>query len=218
MELNTLLWDMDGTLLDSEPAHEQAFYAAVAELGLQVAPDFHDACLGLSVTDVHARLCAATGAQLTLAHWKQVKWQHYRRHGQAIQAIAGRVALLEQLAEQGVPMAVVTNSTRDEADFNLDVSGLAGFFPVTVSRDDVERGKPAPDSYLLAAKRLDVTAAQCLVIEDSPNGARAGLAAGMHTLFHPETVRLLDQCPPGARLLEPGGDLPGLLQQLGIME
>lgn len=100
-----------------------------------------------------------------------------------------------------------TTSSRDEVDLNLEVTKLVDFFQLTISRDDVDHGKPAPDCYLAAAKALSLAADECLVIEDSVTGAKAGLAAGMTTLFHPETAALVQYCPEGALLLEPHEDL-----------
>ena len=110
-------------------------------------------------------------------------------------------------------MALVSNSTRDEVDLNLAVTQLADYFQLTISRDEVAQGKPAPECYLAAAEALGVAAGECLVVEDSVTGAKAGLAAGMTTLFHPETAALVEHCPAGAILLPPEGDLMACLEE-----
>ena len=116
-------------------------------------------------------------------------------------------AILDTFTTKGIPMALVSNSTRAEVDLNLESTKLADYFQLTISRDDVAEGKPAPDCYLAAARVLNLPARDCLVIEDSVTGAKAGLAAGMPTLFHPEMVALVAHCPEGAMLLPPEGDL-----------
>jgi beta-phosphoglucomutase-like phosphatase (HAD superfamily) len=110
-------------------------------------------------------------------------------------------------------MAVVSNSTRAEVDVALAAIGLARLLPVTVSRADVARGKPDPEGYLAAAARLGVRPAGCVVIEDSPTGVAAGLAAGMTTVFHPQDPGL--PAPTGALVAGAGG-LAALLGRLGL--
>ena len=213
MKLNAILWDMDGTLINSEPAHEAAFHAAVKALGLDIPHGTHDALLGSSIIEVHQKIVDLTGAELTLQDWQAVKWQHYQELADGIQLMQHSRAILDRYTAKGVPMALVSNSTRDEVELNLSATGLTGYFEVTISRNDVTNGKPAPDGYLAAAKALAVPAAECLVVEDSVTGAKAGLAAGMPTLFHPETAGLVADCPEGALLLPPDDNLAEWLKQ-----
>ena len=84
---------------------------------------------------------------------------------------------------------------------------------MTVSRDDVARGKPDPEGYLAAAARLGLDAASCVVVEDSPAGAAAGLAAGMTTVFHPQDPALAG---PASALVPGSGGLAALLAELGL--
>ncbi|MEZ5535865.1 MAG: HAD family phosphatase [Thiolinea sp.] len=207
MTLKAILWDMDGTLINSEPVHEKAFAEAVAALGLVIPPDTHDSLLGSSNVEVHQKLVELTGTALTLDEWREVKWQYYRDNAAEIKIMPHSRAILDKFTARGTPMALVSNSTRDEINLNLAATQLADYFQVIISRNDVEKGKPAPDPYLAAAQALSLTAKECLVVEDSVTGARAGLAAGMTTLFHPETTALVAACPDGAVLLPPGADL-----------
>ncbi len=213
MKLSAILWDMDGTLINSEPAHEAAFDAAVEALGLAIPAGTHDALLGSSFIEVHQKIVELTGTDLTLSDWQAVKWQHYQQLAGGIQLMQHSRAILDVYTAKGMPMALVSNSTRDEVELNLSATGLTDYFQVTISRDDVTHGKPAADGYLAAAKALAVPAAECLVIEDSVTGAEAGLAAGMTTLFHPETFGLVADCPEGALLLPPDGNLAEWLEE-----
>ncbi len=208
--MRAVLWDLDGTLVDSEPAHALAFDAALEELGLAVPPDFHVRLLGASEDRVHAALVAETAAAIDRAAWRAVKWRHYR--AQRIVRLPA-ADLLPPLAGAGIGLALVSNSTRTEVDHNLAVAGLAGFFAITVSRDDVRRGKPDPEPYLAAAARLGLDPGDCLVVEDSPTGAAAGVAAGMTTVFHPQDPALAP--PAGAVAAGPGG-LAALFDRLGL--
>ena len=207
-----VLWDMDGTLLDSEPAHEASFDDAVAELGLSVPKGFHDTLLGQSADRVHAALISATGAGLSLDDWLSLKWRHFQRRADMVTQRAEVAKLALDLVAQGVPMAVVSNSTADEVALCLSAAGLAALFPVTVSRADVARGKPAPDGYLLAATRLGVPPSACVVVEDSFVGARAGVAAGMSVIFHPQHPATPEAVPAGAYYVPPSAPLAPIVR------
>ena len=196
-----ILWDMDGTLIDSEPAHEAAFDSALQEIGLSVPDGLHDDFLGASGDAVFAALQDATDTPLSLDDWTRLKQHHFERHARAITRLPA-ADLAERLGARGVPMALVSNSTPEEVRLCLLTTGLATLLDTIVTRADVPRGKPAPDGYLLAAKRLGVAPADCLVVEDSPTGTAAGLAAGMQVIYHPQAT---DPSPPeGARYVAPG--------------
>jgi len=212
MTLKAILWDMDGTLVDSEPAHEQAFEETIKSLGVSVPPGAHDAMLGSSFVEVHQKVVELTGLDITQAEWRRAKWQHYEKCSASITPLKDSQAILDAFTAKAIPMALVSNSSRDEVDLNLEVTSLTNYFQITISRDDVDQGKPAADCYLAAAKALSLSADECVVIEDSVTGAKAGLAAGMMTVFHPETEGLVPHCPDGAVLLKPDEDLGAWLE------
>lgn len=202
-----ILWDMDGTLIDSEPAHGAAFDDAVAELGLAVPPGLHGQFLGASLQDLHSALVDQTGLDMSYADWAALKWRHYQRHAASVHLRAPVADLAIDLAARGVPMALVSNSTADEVRLNMAATGLGRILPLQISRADVMHGKPAPDGYLLAAQRLGIAPADCLVVEDSLTGARAGIAAGMSVLFYPQFPLSKDQAlPKGITYLAPDQD------------
>ena len=213
MTFKAILWDMDGTLIDSEPAHERAFHAAIEAMGATTPENTHDELLGSSFIEVHKKDVEVTGLELSLQEWLDIKWKYYQLCSEGITPLKNSQKILETFKAKGIPMALVSNSTRDEVTLNLEITKLADYFQTTVSRNDVENGKPSPDGYLTGAKALSVSADECLVIEDSITGALAGLAAGMTTLFHPETDTLVNRCPKGAILLEPDEDLGSWLDK-----
>jgi len=100
----------------------------------------------------------------------------------------GLVALLELARTHGVPRAVATSTRTPLAQRKLEAAGLLGRFDVVCTSSDVAHPKPAADVYLLAAARLGVPPAQCLVLEDSPTGVRAALAAGMSVVQVPDLL------------------------------
>ena len=217
MTLAALLWDLDGTLVDSEPAHGAATEAALAELGLTVGADFHARTLGVNDETVHAMLVAETGTHLGHDDWRALKWTHYRRHAAAIRRRPGVADVAVDGARRGTPSAIVSNSTADEVEIALSTTGLHRDLTTTISFADVARGKPDPEGYRLAAHRLGVAPATCLVIEDSPVGTRAGLAAGMMVIFHPQAP-FADPAAdlagaPGAFYLPPDASLADLISE-----
>ncbi len=214
-----ILWDLDGTIIDSEPVHALAFHAAVKDLSLKLPCGFHDELLGVSGSEVYSKLVESTGLQLGLDEWSDLKLQHFKSFSQRIRPITGIAKLLRKLSLLEIPMAVVSNSSRAEVDLSLKGSGFRDNFKFTISRSDVARGKPAPDGYLLAASRLNQRPQNCLVIEDSRTGAAAGRAAGMQVIYHPQApdpdpslgVNYLPPCGPLLPLIETSlisGDLP----------
>jgi len=188
MTIAAILWDLDGTLVDSEPAHAVAFDHALLELGLSVPKDFHLRLLGMNDQAVHKALVDATGTTLSHADWRSCKLGHYRRHGASIRRRSGVADAAIGLVKRGMASAIVSNSTADEVAIALSATGLSAFFPVTICIADVAHGKPDPEGYLLAARRIGARPTQCLVVEDSLVGASAGRAAGMKVLYHPQAV------------------------------
>ncbi len=208
MKPTALLWDLDGTLVDSEPVHEAALDAALAQVGLAVGAEFHPRTLGVNEADVHALLVAETGLTLDLEAWRALKWEFYGRFGTDIRRRPGVGEAAVDWATRGTPSAIVSNSTREEVALALAATGIGQAIETFVSFSDVTRGKPDPEGYLLAAERLDVDPAACLVIEDSPVGVSAALAAGMRVIFHPQKPT---PAPSGAHYLPPDGNFEALL-------
>lgn len=181
-----ILWDMDGTLVDSEPLHEAALVRALATLGIEPSPDFHELIVGRDAASIHAWCVAHLGLGLGLQDWLRLK---YRTYFAAVETLAPReraVELFVELERHGRAQAVVSNSDRLVVHANLEAAGLAAPGRVSVARNDVRRGKPDPEAYLRAAWLLRTEPADCVVVEDSTTGAAAGVAAGMRTLFWPQ--------------------------------
>ena len=119
------------------------------------------------------------------------------RYAVDLPLVPGAVEAVRSLHETGLPLAVASSSNRPLIDAVLDAAGIARFFSATVSSEEVERGKPAPDVYLEAARRLGVEPAACVAVEDSSNGIRAAHAAGMYVIAYPSR-----RYPPAADALE----------------
>ena len=182
-----ILWDMDGTLVDSEPLHEAALVNALDEVGIAPPSDFHQRLIGRDAKEVHGWCRDHLGLNLSLNDWLRLRNRSYLAGAGDLQPRGGAVDLFHRLREKGYSQAIVSNSDRMVVNANLDAAGLADPGLVSVSRNDVRDGKPLPEPYLRAAWLLRANLKDCLVVEDSVTGARSGLAAGMRTIFWPET-------------------------------
>lgn len=186
--LAAVLWDMDGTLLDSEKLWDIALYELAEHLGGVLLPETRHALIGSSGPDAMAILFDAlqlddhADAVRTAESWLEDRITGLFREGAPWRPGAKDALGLARAAE--VQTALVTNTKRALAEVALDTIGRE-FFDATVCGDEVERGKPAPDPYLRAAQLLGVDPTTCLAIEDSPTGAAAAAAAGCRVLVIP---------------------------------
>ena len=178
---DAVVFDLDGTLVDTETLYRQAFMEAAASLGFVMAADRYAGLIGIASRERAPLLLAAFGAGFPLeAFFTAYRARRAMLLGAGVPVRAGAASLLRRLA---VPKAVATSASRPTASAHLRRTGLAGHFMHVVTRDDVTRGKPAPDVFLLAARRLGVAPARCIAVEDSPPGAAAARAAGMRVVL-----------------------------------
>lgn len=211
---DAVLFDMDGTLVDSEPIWFEVLRAVVPEFGGDLPESAHASLHGsdraTTTTVLRTRYGLVGDAA---AFWNRVAEDLVGALGRA-RPMPNAGAWVEGVAAAGVPRAVVSNSPHAMIRASLEPHGWAAHLPVRISVEDVERGKPEPDPYLLAARRLGVAADRCLVIEDSEAGARAAIAAGATCLFVTNGVidagRARAITPHVVRSLPDLGDLPDL--------
>ncbi|MEY9843650.1 HAD superfamily hydrolase (TIGR01509 family) [Streptacidiphilus sp. BW17] len=188
--LQAVLLDMDGTLVDTEDFWWEAESTLLAELGHPIGPEEREIVVGGPMSRVVAHLLAVSGAPLTPERLGDLINERFvELIGQGVPVLPGAKALLADLAAHGVPTALVSASHRRIIDQVLRTLG-AHNFAFTVAGDEVERTKPHPDPYLLAAARLGADPARCVVIEDAPTGVRAGQAAGCHVLAVPSVAAI----------------------------
>jgi HAD superfamily hydrolase (TIGR01509 family) len=179
------IFDCDGTLVDSEPLAVAAWERSLARHGYALADGDLDGCVGLPFRRVHARFAALAAARGGALPDADAFWPDYAGElfalidAGALRIFPDAVGAAAELQRRGVPVAVASSSPRERLDRTLAAAGLADAFPVTVAGDEVARGKPAPDMFLAAAARLGAAPQDCVVVEDSPPGVEAGLAAGM---------------------------------------
>ena len=180
-----LILDMDGLVLDSETTYCQAWRRAAAELGYQLDEVFLQNLFGHHADDVVKRLVSILGPDFDRHRFFQTAERHWFDHIQSrgIPRMPGVDALLKVLRERMTPFALATNSDAHYARLCLRLGDLDDVFPVVVTRDQVASGKPEPDVFLEAARRLEIEPEACLVLEDSATGLQAARAAGMQAVL-----------------------------------
>jgi HAD superfamily hydrolase (TIGR01509 family) len=180
--MTAAIFDCDGTLVDSEPLARTAWERAMTPYGYVVTDADAEACVGLPFPRVHAYFAERAALPDGDTMWIEFSGELFKLIDTDLALFEDAVAAARELREQGVPVAVASSSPRERLQRTLGRAGLLDAFDVTVAGDEVAHGKPAPDMFLLAAQRLGVEPARCVVIEDSPPGVQAGIAAGMVTL------------------------------------
>lgn len=174
------IFDLDGTLVDTMPLHYRAWDQAMRAAGLAVTLDeeLFYSLGGVPTRRVAELIAAHYGLTIDVHgvfHHKEKLFGELQKDAKLIEPvveIARRMSLTH-------PVAIASGGPREIVRRSLELSGLAPLFQVVVTPEDVEHGKPAPDMFLLAAKRMGVPAGKCLVFEDAEPGMRAAEAAGM---------------------------------------
>jgi beta-phosphoglucomutase-like phosphatase (HAD superfamily) len=189
LDMRACLFDLDGTLVDTERENAASIEVVLAERGRPMTEEERLFVVGHGWREIYEHLRAAGGVDLSFDELKEraarAKEEMVTRSG--LRTVAGAVEFVRAAARAtGGRCAVVSGSSRREIDFCLRTLGLApqgaagdGEVRLFVGAEDVPRGKPAPDGYLLAAQRLKVDPGACLVFEDSAAGIAAARAAGM---------------------------------------
>jgi HAD superfamily hydrolase (TIGR01509 family) len=183
--ISAIIFDLDGVLLDSEQVWDEVREQLVRERGGRWHEQAQREMMGMSSTEwaryMHDQLGVPDPPEEISAEVVRRLEDRYRER---LPLIEGALEAVERLAANW-PLGLASSSNRELIDLVLDLGGLARFFRVTVSSEEVARGKPAPDVYLEAARRLGAPPERSVAIEDSENGIRAGKAAGMRVVAIP---------------------------------
>ena len=197
------LWDMDGTLVDTAELHFQAWEAVCRELGRDFSRAEFAATFGRRNPDIFAALFGDRLSAAEAAEWSDRKEEQYRAAARrGVELLPGVRALLEDLHRIGFRQAIGSSAPRANLELILRLTGIARFFGAVIGMEETQRGKPDPQVFQVAAERLGVAPARCVVLEDAVAGVQAARAAGMKCV----AVRAVGHHPEAA-LRQAGADL-----------
>lgn len=175
-----VIFDMDGLLVDSERIWLLAEIDMMAERGEEYTPEVRETLVGLRLDEFSEKIKAVYGFEESAAELEaELIARMLKRIPDEVMPQAGAPEIVAYVAESGLPTCIASSSPQSIIDAIIEGQGWSDVFHTRVSADTVARGKPAPDVYLKAAEVLGVKPEACLALEDSPNGARAAVAAGM---------------------------------------
>jgi len=181
--LAAVVFDCDGTLVDSEPLARVAWEWSLAPHGYEIDDAEYAGLIGLPYLRVHAFFAERVpGLAAPDAFWEGYAGRLFELIDTELEPFEDALETVRGLAEHGLAVAVASSSPRARLDRTLARAGLTDAFAVTVAGDEIAHGKPAPDMFLAAAAELGIEPARCAAIEDSAPGVAAGLAAGMTTV------------------------------------
>lgn len=182
MPYTALLFDLDGTLVHTDPLHLLVWQEVLSEEGVDINEIFYRQRMSGRhnpdiVADVLPHLKPSEGAAFIDA-----KEAQFRERAASLKPLAGLERVLDWAKERGIALGLVTNAPKENAEAMLGVLGLSETFEVRVGPDDVTTPKPDPEMYRLALTRLGVEPKDALVFEDSPSGVRAARSAGLQVV------------------------------------
>lgn len=181
-QYDALIFDMDGTLVDSMPRHLDAWEATSAEFGLPFDRAQLNEYGGIPTRKIVAILAEQHGLDIDVEAFTRRKVALYMEHIQQVSVFPAMWELVRRCHGK-VPMGIGTGSPRNQAESILKSTGLDAYIQVVVSADDVVNHKPHPDTFRQVAEQLGANPANCLVFEDTQIGLQAGRAAGMETVL-----------------------------------
>jgi HAD superfamily hydrolase (TIGR01509 family) len=179
MTIRAVAWDVDGTLVDSEPLHHIALLEACRNWNVDISDIPEDAFRGVHMGDVWRAIAPRMPAGANERDWMRANDDHYVKHRKILRPMPQAIETVNALARAGFIQICVSNAGRIILDANIDALDIAAMMEFTLSLDDVTRGKPHPESYSTGCARLGFMPGQVVAVEDSAPGRQAARAAGL---------------------------------------
>ena len=186
--VQAVIFDMDGLMIDTEAVAFESWGHVLKTIGIEVPLAVQESMVGLTMVDSRQILIQHFGDEKQVDRVMATADEHYQATLDAgdFEVKPGLFELLDHIERLGLPKAVATSSRRKNADKKLLATGLTERFITVVTSDDVARGKPFPDLYIEAVKRLELDPAACLALEDSAPGIRSAAGAGCPVIMVPD--------------------------------
>ena len=196
-------WDIDGTLIDSEPLHQRALVAASAALGADLSDLEPEVFRGVHARHIWKALKARFSAETKFETWIAAIEGYYVAHAGELEPVPGALEAMRELAARGVAQACVSNSGRAIVDANIKALRIGKIIAFSLSLDDVSSGKPDPEPFREAARRLGAEPHATVAVEDSDAGARSARAAGLFVVgYSPSGATFVGADRSIAKLME----------------
>lgn len=195
-EIQAVIFDMDGTLIDTEKYYRRFWPMALAEFGYEMTDEqaLSMRSLGRPFAPARLRELFGEGIDYVAVRQRRKELMEVCLEQEGIQPKPGAVELLEALREQGIITAIATATDLERTHKYLKMAGLTGYFDEIISATQVEEGKPSPHIYRYACEKLGLAPEECIAVEDSPNGVLSAYRAGCKVVMVP------DQTEPGEEL------------------
>lgn len=189
--ITAIIFDMDGLMLDSQRIGLRTWHQVCAEWGYAFKDEYYQAVVGQTVPDIELAYKRIFGPDMPFAEMYEARKGYVETlmQTEGIPHKPGLIELLDWVDATGLPKAVATSTDRTQAIKRLTHANILHRFTISVCGDEVEQGKPAPDIFLAAAKKLQTPPPHCLVLEDATAGVLAAHAAGMTAMMVPDLVQ-----------------------------
>ncbi len=178
-----VIFDLDGVLVDTGPFHRQSWFDLADKEGLKMSDELFSSTFGMQNYQILPLLAGRDLSAEQIRRMSDWKEERYRELiAESLVLAEGAEKLINDLRNNGFLLAIGSSAPRENIDFICSRIPLLGCFSVYVAGEDVSRGKPAPDTFLKAAKELSLAPNRCVVVEDAVQGIQAAKAAGMHVV------------------------------------